>query len=170
MEDCGGPGTQEGKAAAVSKDGCGQLTHEAGLAAPGQAGLAALQIQTTFGATEIESARGAQAGEVAAALPSHTQREFADQYKLKWHGPTPIEKTLGYGIHGRVTLILRVCDGTRVARKHTHKSQGRESARRELHILKTLAANPHDNVVQPLAIVWADKVDQSRVDSIIFED
>ena len=145
MEDCGGPGTQEGKAAAVSKDGCGQLTHEAGLAAPGQAGLTALQIQTTFGATEKESARGAQAGEVAVVLPSHTIRELADQYKLKWHGPTPFEKALGSGTHGRVTLIRRVCDGALAARKHPRKSQDQESARREL----PRAANPHDSVAQP---------------------
>ena len=130
--------------------------------------MTALQIQTTFGAPEIESARGAQAGEVAVVLPSHTQRELADPYKLKWHGPAPVEKTLGSGIHGRVTLILRVRDGALVARKHIHKSQDQESARRELHILKTLAANPHGNVAQPLAIVWADKVNRSRVDSAIF--
>ena len=55
VEDCGGPGAQEGTAAAVSKDGCGQLAHKAGLAAPDQAGLAALQLQTKFGATETES-------------------------------------------------------------------------------------------------------------------
>ena len=100
------PRRREGKAAAVSKDGCGQLARKAGLAAPDQAGLTALQTQTTAGATEKESARGAQAGEVAVVLPSHTKRELADQYKLKWHGPTPIEKTLGSGVHGRVTLIL----------------------------------------------------------------
>ena len=80
VEDCGGPGAQEGKAAAVSKDGCGQLARKAGLAAPGQAGLTALQIQATFGATEIESARGARAGEAAAVLPSHKKLELADQY------------------------------------------------------------------------------------------
>ena len=89
VDDCGGPGAGEGKAAAVSKDGRGQLAHKAGLAAPDQAGLTALQIKTASGATEIESARGIQAGEVAVALPSHTKSELADHYKLKWHGPTP---------------------------------------------------------------------------------
>ena len=82
-------------------------------------------------------------------LPSHTKLELAGQYKLKWRGPTPIEKTLGSGTHGRVALTLRVCDGALVARKHIHKSQDQASARRELHILKTLATNPHDNVMQP---------------------
>ncbi len=145
---------------------------EAGIVGPAQAEGMAVPVMEAQAASPSVQEAGLTAhlpGKLAnAPLPADLRElrkiDVEAVFRTKW-GPKSSPCTLGTGQQGRVTMVMRREDGVMCARKHLRSYTAAET-QREIELLRIIARAPQQNLLLPLAFVWASA---ATIDSIIFE-
>ncbi len=175
------PIRKAGMTAPVGKASRTVLATEEGMTSPAKAGVTAPARKARVATPRVQEAgltasppaeaasptraAGAERSALApAGLTEVMKGQMEDFFRTTW-GPKSSQVNLGSGVQGRATLVMRREDGAMCARKKL-RSGSEADTQREVDLLRVIARTPHENVLQPFAVV---KARDSVIDSIIFE-